>query len=867
MVNQEKELFLRALDLPENQRSEFVHNYVADEKMATRILALLEAHRVGDNDVMDKMRKSVKEANEDRLLTHGSTLNHPHYRFGKRIGYGGFSEVFEGERLHPFPQPVALKVLLNTPKHQTLFLREAKILGSLRHENIAQIYDMAQLPDGRFFLVMELVEGKPITEYSEEHQLTIQERLLLFRSLCAAVTFAHQNLIIHRDLKPNNILVTKEGVVKLLDFGVSKILSESLDTHPTQTENFAFTPAFAAPEQLRFGAVSMATDVYALGVLGYAILTGAMPFQIPKGASPVMMEKIVSTQTVRPLSHFFRPENNVETAILLNRKQSQGGLFKTLSGDLDAIFLKATSKEPNERYRSAGAFLEEIGRYLAGQPVLAQYPSRTYLFKKFVSRNKFWVGLSAFVLLLIFTTLGIVLWQNAQVTREQARAEAEAEKNKTVIQFLTGLLMNGSTDVTTQAVDTLRFRTVVARGAADIIKNKTFNPQAYAEMSHVFGMLYDNWGRKDKALQLFKEAYAACKENQFVDIPCEFDLPSRIAIIHARQGDLAQAIAIFDDLAMKRPEALNSDITYTGFLHNIGALKLATGQFQEAQTVFEKIMAILGAKHRSDINELRTQASTLAYLGRVYEQLGRFDQAVQAYQKSNVISLSKESLKNTAYRPKMFEIMRYANQGRTNTSLAQMDSLIRSQERQAINSKETLIPLFHRFGLIQADAGRRVEALYYWQKALQIEKTLHGDRSAEALGLRLRIINAGLNKNSDTLLEKELTAITMAGHSFADVYGLALQVKGRFFLERGAPNMAVKLLEEARAFENKIWKIPNRNKALTLFYLAQAYLKNGQRTMAAATAQTSLEMYKKTLGIAHREYVEVQTFKAKLGKY
>ncbi|HRR08046.1 MAG TPA: serine/threonine-protein kinase [Rhodothermales bacterium] len=863
MENIEKELFLQALDFPDDQQASFINAAAPSPGIAARVLALLSARRSDSKDVVDDLRQSIALTEADEVLSF-TTLQHPHYRFDRKIGYGGFSEVFEGERLHPFQQVVALKVLLNTPQYQELFLQEANILGSLQHPHIAQVYDVGQLSDGRYFLVMELIKGKPILAYSDEKQLSVRERLMLFRSLCAAVSFAHQNLIIHRDLKPNNVLVTDDGVVKLLDFGVSKILREAQDENQTQTGLIAFTPAYAAPEQLQRKPVGMAADVYALGALGYQLLVGKLPYQIPKDASPVVVEEIVTTSRILPLSQHFRNPTEEQKTILANRKQTRSSLYKQFLGDLDAVLLKALAKDPKERYRSAGALMDELDRFLNGSPVLAQPSSRVYLFKKFVLRNKWLVGSATVALIMFITTLAILSWQNHKVMEANVRAEVESQKNKAVIKFMTGLLLNGSAEITGQSVDTLRFKSVIQQGTKDLLENKNKNPRAYAEMSHVFGMLYDNWGNKEKALSLFQEAYMACKTHQFIDIPCEFDLPSRIAIILTKKGQIGKAVSIYEQLAQKRPEELSNNMTYAVFLHNTGALKTLMGDYREAEHFFNNVLQLRSQLPAKDINTLRTIASSQTYLGRIYENTGRYDEAATTYETAYQGLFGEKRVRNTAFQPKMLQIMMAAHHGQIHKHLEAMKSLIGWQEKQALNSKESFVPLYHRLGVLQEDAGLQNEAVATWQKAYEIERALHGERSTESMTLRLRLIHAALEKGATSVQEREILKISTEGSSYVDTHVLAKQVLGRLYLESGKVHQAIAVLDEVLALQNRVWTVPTRAKARTLFYLAQAHLKNGQAIVARRYSNAALSSYNQTVGKEHRDYKAVWGFQRQL---
>ena len=350
------------------------------------------------------------------------------YKIVRELGRGGMGAVYLGERTDgKFSQRAAVKLLkreLNTADIRRRFAHERQILSKLEHPNIARLLDAGTTDDGLPFLVMEYVEGVPFDEFCEKNNLDLKERLQLFRTVCEAVAFAHRNLVIHRDLKPSNILVTKEGVPKLLDFGISKLLTPEFeaDSAHTVTKLGAMTPEYASPEQLRGETVTTATDVYSLGVILYELLTNHRPFEFKKHSTEEIIRAVCETSP-KPPSAAVTTENGKQKTGNGKNPKSKTQNPKSFKGDLDNIVLKALKKEPNRRYSSVEQFSEDIRRHLSDLPVLARPDTLSYRATKFINRNKVVVFA---VLLIILTLLGGVvatLWQARRAEASRVRAE------------------------------------------------------------------------------------------------------------------------------------------------------------------------------------------------------------------------------------------------------------------------------------------------------------------------------------------------------------------------------------------------------------------------------------------------------------
>ena len=350
------------------------------------------------------------------------------YRIVREIGRGGMGAVYLAERADgEYEQRVALKIIRQTvvdKESENRFRRERQILAALNHPNIARLLDGGVSDAGEPFLVMEYVEGKPLTEFAENNALSINERLHLFVKVCAAVAFAHQNLIVHRDIKPSNILITTDGEPKLLDFGLAKVLDFESDAANTATAFRAMTPAYASPEQMRGETVTTASDIYSLGIILYELLTGTRPFEFKSNSFEEMLRVVSTSEPLRPSaagdSRFQIPDSTLENE---RNPKSKIQNPKLLKGDLDNIVLMALRKEPTRRYQSVNDFSDDIERHLKGLPVKARPNTFAYRAEKFVKRH--YVGVAAGLLIALTLIGGIIttIWQANRAETQRAKAE------------------------------------------------------------------------------------------------------------------------------------------------------------------------------------------------------------------------------------------------------------------------------------------------------------------------------------------------------------------------------------------------------------------------------------------------------------
>jgi len=429
------------------------------------------------------------------------------------IGQGGMGNVWLARRSDGRYEGKAAVKLLNFSlvgrAGEARFAREGSILARLTHPNIARLVDAGVSPGGQPFLVLEYALGEQIDRYCDSRSLDVEARLHLFLDVLEAVAHAHANLIVHRDIKPSNVLVTTDGRVKLLDFGIAKLLEEEGGTGEitalTREGERALTPEYAAPEQITGGPVTTATDVHALGTLLYVLLSGRHPAEAAKTSTAGLVKAIVDTDP-RPVSEAASP-SRTQTAESVaehaaKRATSPEGLRRALKGDLETIVAKSLKKDPSERYASVTALAEDVRRHLEHQPIAARPDTLGYRTSKFLRRHARGVAAAAAVILL---TAGLTVFYTARVAAERDRARREARKSAKVTELLAGLLTAADPWANRDGKE-VTVRSVLDRGAARARSELADEPDVKAEMLSVIGRTYQRLAEPPKARPLLEEA-------------------------------------------------------------------------------------------------------------------------------------------------------------------------------------------------------------------------------------------------------------------------------------------------------------------------------------------------------------------------
>jgi serine/threonine protein kinase len=413
--NRVKEVFGEALERTEAERDIHIREACGEDvELREEVNSLLAAHDSAGDFIEEPAAQQaglIKQKPAKQWI--GERLGH--YRIVAEAGRGGMSQVFKAVRDdQQYEKQVAIKLLkpgLDTESVLRKFKAERQILAQLSHPNIAHLLDGGATDEGAPYLVMEYIEGKPVDQYCDEHQLELNNRIDLFRQLCGAVHYVHQHLMVHGDLKGGNVLVTNDGVVKLLDFGIAKLLQPNAANREERVTTFlALTPEYASPEQVRGEPITTASDVYSLGVMLYRLLSGELPFKTSGASTWEIATQICNDDPLPP-----------------SAKAAQGSISharfaKSISGDLDNIVLKAMKKLPNERYGSAEQLSEDLRRYLRGFPVEARPDTTRYRVRKFVQRHRTAAVAASLFLAAIVAGIITTSWQASVAKTERARA-------------------------------------------------------------------------------------------------------------------------------------------------------------------------------------------------------------------------------------------------------------------------------------------------------------------------------------------------------------------------------------------------------------------------------------------------------------
>lgn len=513
------------------------------------------------------------------------------YRILRELGRGGMGTVFLAARADgEYEDRVAIKVARDGPGTAERLQRlrtERQILANLRHPNIAGLLDGGSTGGGAPYVVMEYVEGIRIDRYCDQQRLDIRARIDLVRTLAGAVEHANRNLVVHRDIKPGNILVTRDGTPKLLDFGIAKLLDPEADVDVTRTTTRLLTPAYASPEQIAGEAITTASDVYSLGVVCYEILTGRLPYQIAEARTPAEVVRIISEAPVT------RPSDAVTTgqaAELAGRRGTTAEqLRRIFAGDLDAILLTALRKEPDRRYRSAGDFGADLGRFLDGRPVSARPDTLGYRTGKFVSRHRIGVTAAASAAMVL---VAAVAFYTARLARERDRAQVEAEKAGQVAAFLEDLFE--VSDPAQSRTATITARELLDRGAARIAGNLTGQPEVQATLMGVIGRVYRGLGMYQPARD---QATAALALRRRMHGGEHHDVAESEADLGAALGGLAERTAAEAHLreALRIERALHSgdDEHLVAALAGVAAMvKDEASRLDDAEALFREALAM-----------------------------------------------------------------------------------------------------------------------------------------------------------------------------------------------------------------------------------------------------------------------------------
>ena len=664
-------LFHDAAERPTEARAEFLRAACAgDEALFADVTAMLDrdAGRSSllDRDVADLAGSVIGGGLPETL----AAQKFGPYRLTQLLGEGGMGIVCLGVR-DDLDSVAAIKILRDawiSPARRERFASEQRILAQLNHPSIARLYDADTLPGGTPWLAMEYVEGVPLTRHCRARGASIADRLGAFRHVCDAVQHAHRHMVVHRDLKPSNILVTADGRVKLLDFGISRQLA-AIDraADPTTTIVRHLTPTYAAPEQIRGEATTVQTDVYSLGVILYELLAGRTPFDLT-GLAPAKAEQtLLESEPQRP------------SLVARQTAGSAGSLSASAWSDLDVLCMTAMHKDPSHRYGSVEAVIRDIDHYLADEPLEARPDTFGYRGRKFILRNWRPALAGAMVLMLV---VGLVGFYTVRLAAARNAAVAQATRTDRIQRFMLRLFDGGEKEA--GPADTLRVVTLIDRGLLDA-RTLDREPLVQSELYETLGGIYERLGKFDQADTLLQSS-----------------IDTRRSLLPSNSPDIARGVT-----ALAR---LRSD----------------QARFDEAERLAREGLAVARATLRSDDPQV---ADATEAVGEILEQRGEYDQAIAMLQEA-VTLRSKPGADPSDLAAALYELANanfYAGHLDVAESLNQR-SLTLHRELYG-NAHPLVAEDLINLGAIQYERGRYVDAEAFYRKALEIIRTWYGKDS------------------------------------------------------------------------------------------------------------------------------------------
>jgi len=722
------------------------------------------------------------------------------YRVIEMLGEGGMGAVFRATREgSDFDQTVALKLVATaTPRLARRLRQERKILATLDHPNIARLFDGGATEDGTPFIVMEHVVGQDVLAHCSERGLGIEARLDIFSAICSAVAYAHRNLVVHRDLKPANILITGDGVVKLLDFGIARLLQDDQDeVEPTRGTGHRFlTPECAAPEQILGARITTAVDVYALGVLLYRLLTDQSPYDVA-GLAPLQIERrICRDQPPLPSSL------ELDQATASRRGMSPSRLRRRLRGDLDTIVMTALQKDPQRRYASVAALLDDVQLHLDHQPIRARRDSVLYRASTFLRRH--WLGAAA-VALVTVSLLGGLLFALAG----QRAARRQARKARIVSELLLDLFRLSEPD--SSHGRTIDARDLLEQASRQVDLRLTGQPEIQREMLSVIGAAFTSLGLYEEARAHLERSLALGGEDHLPLDGQRARLLLHLAELSRLEGRFSEAQQYLDRVAAdsRYPETLSWISAET--LNGQGILARESGDLGRARELLGEALA---QHRRLDPADEDTLARTMNNLAVVLSRSGDLAQAEQLFRES------LDRLRHTRGEPSFLVAGALTNLAVVLRREGRLDAA-GPFYRQALKMRRELYPGDHPQ---IAQSLNNLGTYYYYRGDLaQAESFL-----AQALEMWSRTLEAP----HPDLCRVQLNLATLRAK------------QGRF-------DEAVAGYTEALAQQRRMLRPDHPDIGYTLFLLARAERQQQRLRVARQHARQGLELLEAGLGADH----------------
>ena len=760
-------LFDRLLELPATQREAALQTSDAEPAVQKQVRAMLAALDT-EPDFLEHAPQQLQETTLGAgSLAAGARVGA--FVVERLVGRGGMGEVYLARRDHAgFDQQVALKLVrVEAAARLQQFENERRILAGLEHPGIARLVDGGVAADGRPFMAMEFVEGRDIVDFADAQGLDLESRLRLFGQVCEAVEFAHHRLVVHRDLKPANILVDASGRVRLLDFGIARLLG---DGDGTQTQAL-LTPDYAAPEQLEGGVITTATDVYALGVVLYELLVGQRPWALEGLPLPASLKRRFEADPTAPSE---RVAKSPSLSAPVTKTQ--------LRGDLDAIVLKALRREPGLRYQGAAPLWEDIERHLRHEPVQARGDARGYRLRRFVVRNRLGVTAGLAVFAALAMGLAGMAWQAHKVTLErdqvlQEMARAQAVKDSLLLMFRTAGEGAGGDDTTAKQV--------LDQSAQRLADQYRDQPDTRGELVETLGSLYLYMNDYDGAVPLLR-GYLDDKASG-ASAARRADIGVLLAEAELRRGDSAAARSLLDvsqtfwntDAGRYRKPLIGSRQLQAQIEKEERGLPASIRTLEAA---LQEHDAYFGRKHLDTANLLNS-------LGIAYQANGDIDKADAAFRDSWAVH---QALGNERSAAALLTLGNWATVAYRKKDLTRAEKLLADASalrRELYGPSAALAAMQGNLGKIILRAGRPRDALAQLEPALAIAGQYTGDHSPLTVAILQSQVEARIALHELPAAEHLLTQAKDAARANSGetqvLYALCLGLEARLRLAQG----------------------------------------------------------------------------------
>lgn len=809
------------LDLPADQRYSYIEETCGhDQRLKNEVTQLVESIFDSEGwlkDLKDHKHEFYNDVSEDLKSLDASQdfidQQVGSYIIQENIGQGGMGVVYLAKRTDDnFNHQVAIKIIRDSQATEVniqRFRREQRILAGLKHPGIAQLYDIGITEEGFPYIIMEYVDGIPITDYCQQQNSTLEDRIALFKQVLKAVRYAQENLVVHRDLKPDNILVDQKGTVKILDFGISKLLQDEDDLSLTQTGARVLTPKYAAPEQIKQTNITTATDLYSLGVIFYELLAEKPPFDLDD-CTTYQAEQIILKQA----------------AATPSSRCSDKQLARTLQGDLNAIALKAIRKEPNQRYRVASEFLNDLDNYLSDLPVSARTDSFRYRTHKFLGRHKQSLTVAGFLAVLVvgfflFYTIRITEERN-QVQLQAQRAERQAERAEQISTFMIDLF-DSNLPQRTPGED-IPVSSVIEAGIANL-KKQQLSPANRATILGAIAQVQVKLSDIESAQQLSSEAFVLITDSVENHNIYTVDVPIIYGQIAYEGGNFEEALRAFQiSDSLFKANSFTTTYEYRTLKYNLVNLYTEQKNYRQALRILDELDPDTFGDDREAVIE---KSDYYNYKAITLKNLGQQEKALPIYKKALEYRLE-------TYGPNNPEVG----------------------------------TIFHNISSVYISLGKYEKALEYSNRAYEIRKeTLGPNHNLTASTLwGLSIINRKLGNFDQALLYAEEAGEILKETLGADHWRYATTIRGQaeVLIKMKQFLKAEKKVDQAIEIINLNY--PSNAPFKAHFNATYANIYEGLEDLdkAAEYYSTSIEFFRKGMGSKHPLLAEMLTGYAKM---